>query len=238
MGLTPKGVVMTSTATRRSQQTIRTIAVVALLAIGLGLAMQIAVVAVKLIGGSGLPGITLMADLVQSITWSVVICVGVSIATAVSKGRKALAGLLGAAFAPLGIATAKAAQKATLEMLSALEQPSLLPFLTLGTLRAVQYGLLAWILTTLAEKEIRRPSPYLLAGLIIGLVGGGVVTGLTQLAATAERVSLGLPQFAGTLVSEIGSPLGCAFVILIGQILPQHIKTYSASLPTKAASPN
>lgn len=227
-----------SATTQQSQDLIRTTANVALLAIVLGLVMQVLVIAVRLAGGASFPGVAVIAEAMQSVTWSLFVCVGVSIATSVSKARKALAGLLGFVFAPLGLAAAKAVQRATLSLLDAIEQPVLMPVITLGTVRAIEYGLLAWILTTLAEREIRRPGPYLLTGGAIGLVGGIILTALTQRAAIAEGTPLGIGQIAGTLVSEIGSPLGCALVILVGQILPQHAKALAGVAAGKKTSPD
>lgn len=227
-----------SAATLHSQQIIRTTALSAVLAIALGVFMQAAIISVKLLGGANIPGVAMAAGLVQSVTWSTVICVGVSIATSVSKGRKALAGLLGACFAPLGVATAKAMHKGTLELLSAVDQPAVLPLLMVGTVRALEYGLLAWILTSFAERDMRRPLPYLATGLSIGIVGGSVQTFLACQTHLANGVPLAMPQIAGTLVSEVGSPLGCAFVILVSQILPQHTKAYAVSRPVGGAAPN
>lgn len=213
------------------------IARIALLAILLGLLMQALVIFARLLGGGSLPGIGALADLVQSVTWALFVCIGVSIGVAIGKARKALAGLMGLVFAPAGLAVAKAAQKSTLTLIDAMEQPVVAPLATVGLIRAVEYGLLAWTLTVLAEREVSRAPPYLLAGAITGIVFGGGLVALTGQTLRAADQVFALPQMVGMLVNEIGTPLGCALVIFIGQIVPQHFKTYAQRLPAGQRAP-
>ncbi|UXN75084.1 hypothetical protein N8D56_09275 [Devosia sp. A8/3-2] len=77
-------------------------------------------------GGGAFPGVSIFADSVQTVTWSVLVCTGVAIGVTVSKARKAPAGLMGLLFAPLALAVAKAGQKAMLALIGALEQPAAL----------------------------------------------------------------------------------------------------------------
>lgn len=148
-----------------------------------------------------------MADVANSVTWSFFVCTGVAIGVSIGKARKALAGLIGFLFAPIAIAAAKAMQKAVIVAIDAVESVALLPVTTLGLVRAVEYGLLAWLLTVMTEREIARPLPYLGIGTGIGLFFGIALALLTRASALAAGTDLTAQQLAGTLMNEIGSPI-------------------------------
>lgn len=218
----------------KAQAELRRIATVALLSIALGFFMQVLILASRLLAGAALPGITILADLAQGITWSFFVCTGVAIGVAIGKARKALAGLMGVIFAPLGIALSKSAQKAMLVALDAAEQPALLSLTTIGLVRAVEYGILAWVLAIFAEKELSRPLPYLGVGAAVGIVFGVILAALTWVSLEAAGKAFTAPQLAGTLVNEIGSPIGCAFIVFIGQLVALNFKIYKAHVPAAA----
>lgn len=224
----------------QARATIRTLALIALLGVGLGFVMQALIIAARLVGGAAFPGVSIFADLVQTVTWSVLVCTGVAIGVTVSKARKALAGLMGLLFAPLALAVAKAGQKAMLALIGAIEQPAALSLATIGIVRAFEYGLLAWFLALLTEKEVIRPGPYLGIGAAIGITFGSVLFWLTYSATLAENAELGTPQILGMLVNEVGAPAGCAFVIYLGQLASQSssvLKKHQPATSTTAGSP-
>jgi hypothetical protein len=213
---------------RRAQGELRSIAIVALLAIGLGLVMQMLIVTARLLAGGAFPGIAGLADVANGVTWSFFVCTGVAIGVSIGKARKALAGLIGFLFAPIAIAAAKAMQKAVIVAIDAVETVAVLPVTTLGLVRAVEYGVLAWVLAVLAEREVARPLPYLGVGTGVGLVFGISLALLTRASALAAGTDLTAPQIAGTLMNEVGSPIGCAFLIFIGQLVSRNFKIYKA----------
>jgi hypothetical protein len=224
----------------QARVTIRRLALIAILGVGLGFVMQALVIAARLLGGGAFPGITIFADLVQTVTWSVLVCTGVAIGVSVSKARKALAGLMGMLFAPLALAVAKAGQKAMLALIGAIEQPAALSLATVGVVRAFEYGLLAWLLALLTEKEVIRPGPYLGIGAAIGVTFGSILFWLTYSATIAEGAQLAMPQILGMLVNEIGAPAGCAFLIYIGQLAGHSftvLQKHRPTTPTAAGSP-
>jgi hypothetical protein len=220
--------------TEQAQSQIRAVATVALLAIGLGFIMQALVLITKSQAGANIPGATIFADTAQSVTWSVFVCTGVAIAVSIGKARKVLAGLIGFLFAPLSVAMAKASQRAMLTLLDALEQPALVPLATVGLVRALEYGMLAWLLTLLAEREIKRPWPYIWVGTSIGLVFGIALTLLAHSATLAKGLDPNIAQLAGTLVNEVGSPIGCAVLIYIGQLVSHNFTLYKRHAPKPA----
>jgi hypothetical protein len=73
---------------------------VAWLAIALGLLMEILLLVLGGTLGEALRLRPLVADLVKNITWSVFVCVGLAIGTAVVKARVPVMGVLGLLSAP------------------------------------------------------------------------------------------------------------------------------------------
>lgn len=214
---------------------IERIATIAILAVGFGFAMQALVLATRLLAGGTAPEKVFVADLTQGVTWSLFVCTGVAIGVAVGRARKFLAGIFGLVFAPLGIAAAKASQKAVTALTNAVDKPDLVPLVTLGSVRAVEYGLLAWLLAILAEKEIARPGPYLGVGAITGVVFGGL---LVFLSTTTGATPPTTAQLAGMIVNEVGFPIGCALLIFLGQLVARNLviyKRHSVSQPESLA---
>lgn len=110
-----------------------------------------------------------LGELAGSVAWSVIVCTGVAIGVSVGKARAALAGAIGMLFAPLALAGAKAAQKVMASLVEATVQPAVFSLATLSVVRALEYGLLAWMLTLLTERKAVRLMPYLLAGAGVGI---------------------------------------------------------------------
>lgn len=207
------------------QGAIRRIALVAALGVGLGLLIQLVIVCLRLIGGVS-PSLLALADLAQAVTWSVLVCTGVAIGMAIGKARTALAGVFAAFFAPLSMAAAKAMQKVIGSLLGALEQPALLSMATIGVVRALEYGILAWLLAWLSERKERRMHPYLLAGGGVGVLFGGFIVALSILSTTGEN-EMGILKISTLATSEVGAPLGCAAVIYITQLVATQARLWA-----------
>ncbi|KXF75029.1 hypothetical protein ATN84_20285 [Paramesorhizobium deserti] len=207
----------TPTSPGQAKRSLHQVAIVAFLAIFLGFFMQGLILASKLITGNAFPGISFLADLAQGVTWSFFVCTGVAVGLFLSKARAALSGIIAFIFAPAAVSLAKASQKVMLNLLQIADKPGFLSLGTISILRAVEYGLLAWLLAKLIEKNAHQPSLYVGAGLIVGLVFGGAIIALTIQAAAAAGTPQQLSQMMGSLVNEIGSPIGCAVLIYIGQ---------------------
>jgi hypothetical protein len=203
---------------------LKRIAIIALCAIALGFAMQGLILVVKMSSGAPFPGARLLVDLAQGVTWSFLVCTGVGIGTSIMKARAALVGLLGLICAPLAIAAAKSSQKVMASMVGAADQPVILSLATISGLRAIEYGLLGWWLGTLARREVSRAVPYLSAGALLGVTFGGAIAVLTYHVAVSKGLAPALPQILGTVVNEVVFPIGCAFVIYIGQLISQHVR--------------
>jgi len=155
------------------ERALKKLAVIALLAIALGFAMQGLILAGKLAGGSALPGAAILVDLAQGVTWSFLVCAGLGIGTSVARGRAVLGGVIAMICAPIAIAGAKSSQKVMAGLIGAAEQPAALSLATISVLRAIEYGVLGWLLTWLVLRTETRPLPYL-----AGDCGGRAVRGL------------------------------------------------------------
>jgi hypothetical protein len=190
------------------------IALVALLSVALGFVMQGAVIGLTLWGG-GLAG-SALASAAGGVSWAVLVCTGLGVATLLTRGRPLLAGLLAALIAPTSLALAKACQKVVAGWLGAAQSQAVLSLGTVSLLRAVEYGLLGWLLGRLVARGKERAAPYLAAGVLTGVVFGGAITVLNWYAASVAGTPLTAAKLASTVVNEMVFPVGCAVVIYLG----------------------
>jgi len=198
---------------------VKRIALIALMSILLGFAFQGAILAVKLSGGAAPAATTVIADLAQGVTWSVLVCVGVGIVTSVSKARPLIAGLLSLLVAPLAVALAKSSQKVMAGLISAAEQEAMLSLSAMSSLKAVEYGFLGWLLARLVQKSEIRATRYFGTGAGIGAVFGGAIAWFGYQAALSKGIQPGAVQIAASLINEVLFPVGCAGVIYAGQLV-------------------
>lgn len=200
-----------------ASRTVRKIVTIAWVAILLGFAMQALVLSARVSAGGQLSGIRFLTDLVQGITWSVLVCFGVSMGTVLVKLRAVLAGVLAAICTPVAIGAANAGQKVMAASLGAVGQPAAVPLVVIAVVKAVEYGLLGWLLGRMVLRGAKGPAPFLLAGAATGLVFGGTITALTWQALSAGGGVPELPRMVGVGVNEVLFPIGCALVIFLAQ---------------------
>jgi len=203
---------------------LRRVATAALLAILLGFLMQALILGAKLMTGGSLPGLALFLDIAQGVTWSFLVCAGVSVATALTQGRVILAACLAALFAPIALALAKSAQKVMAHLIGAVSEPGVLSLTTIGIFRAVEYGILGLVLAVLVQRKEARAWPYLGTGAAVGLLVGGSFVGLSLHAAAAAGAEPATSQIAAMIVNEVFFPIGCALVIFISQWVGRSLK--------------
>ncbi len=187
---------------------------VAWMSILLGFAVEMILLAVAagMSGGLGKPA-PFVADLIQKVSWSFLICVGIAIGTAAAKVRPAVMGGLGLVAAPAAFAAAKAAHKgaaAALGLAGLAAGPS--PLL-IALLKAAQYGVFGYLLGRLSNRPGSSFSSYAATGLGIGVVFGGVITAAIALAGATGSglVVRGL--------NELIFPLGCSLVLYVADAL-------------------
>ena len=174
--------------------TLQRMVMVAWLAILLGLVM----LGLSLAGRASVgthPTLTQIAvELSQGITWSFFVCAGVGLGTALAKARAALRRPGRRDHRATRMGLAKGSQKVMGSALGAADKPVIMSLMTLGMLRAVEYGLLGWALAWLVSRQESRAWHFVLAGALAGLVFGGSITWLTIAIATAKDMAMAPPQ--------------------------------------------
>lgn len=188
------------------------------LSILLGLAVELVLVAVTAGSGGTVQGRAVLADSVQKVSWSVLVCVGLAFGTVASQLRAGLSGLAGLLAAPLAFTLARAAHKSAAQ---ALDLPPMAPSgpspALLATLKGVEYATLGVVLVWIAKRPWGGMAAHGAAGAIIGTLFGGTIISLTVAAAQA-------PVSAATLlariVNEILFPVGCALVLYVAGAFP------------------
>jgi hypothetical protein len=207
--------------------TLQRMVMVAWLAILLGLVMQGLSLAGRTSVGAHPTLTQIVVDLSQGITWSFFVCAGVGLGTALGKARAALGGLVGVITAPLAMGLAKGSQKVMGSALGAAEKPVIVSLMTLGVLRAIEYGLLGWALAWLVSRQESRAWHFVLAGGLAGLVFGGSITWLTIAIATAKDMVMAPPQIIATALNEMVFPIGCALVVYMALRVGRQLKLVS-----------
>jgi hypothetical protein len=200
------------------------LALISVLAIALGFAMQGLILATKLASGGPFPGVLFLGHLAQGVTWPFFVCSRVGIGISPSKARAVMAGLISMIFAPIAVAAAKSSQKVMTGLIGAADQPAVLSLATISVLRAIQYGILGWLLATLARKGVERPLPYFAAGSAVVVFLGGAIAALTYHTAVTNGLTPGLPKIASSIVNEVLAPIGCAMVIYFGLVVGRNLK--------------
>lgn len=198
---------------------LRKLALIALMSVALGLAIQFLIIVARMLADGPWRGIALVADAAQGVTWALLVCTGVGIGTSIMRARAQIVGLLGALFAPVAVAAAKGSQSFVTSVLELPDQQAILSVGTVGFVRAAEYAVLGFLLGTLARRGEARLSRYLGGGALVGLVMGGGVMALTAWTAAGAGIAYGGPQIAVGIVNEVLFPIGCALVVYGGQLV-------------------
>lgn len=214
-----------------AERALRFVAIFAILSIALGFAMQGLIIIARLTSGGSTGSAQFIADMAHSVSWSALVCIGIGISTTLVRARASIVGLIGLIAAPIGLAFAKSSQKVVAGIVGASNQPAVLSLSTISILRAIEYGILGWLLATLVKKGVMRAMPFLTSGAVVGLIFGGAIAGLTFYVAASSGNPLPPPRIAATLVNEIALPFGCAVVIYVGQLISRSMRVIATSPP-------
>ena len=185
---------------------------VAWLAILLGLMIEVLLLVLGGALGDVLGLRPLVADLVRSISWSVFVCVGLAVGTAVAKARVPLMGTLGLLSAPLAFEASRVLHKGTLEALAASGEiaSGASSTLLVAVIKGLEYGCLGLAIGWVGTRPWGGAAAHAAMGLAIGVVFGGAILAIALVSApeppaTADLVSRG--------VNEILFPVGCSLVL-------------------------
>ena len=191
---------------------------VAWLAVGLGLIIE-AILIILAVGFAGTLGMgKIVADLVQRISWSVIVCVGLAFGKAASKGKAAWMGLSGLFGAPIAFSVAGTLHKSASTALKLAEQSSESGFpFAIAALKGIEYAVLGILLAWLGKKTSAGAVSYAGTGLGIGLV---FATAIAYSSGAQHMTSGGISMF----INEVVFPVGCALAIFGADVLGKRIK--------------
>ncbi len=194
----------------------RTLLNVAWLSVLLGLGMEILLILAAAYFKSDNETAAIVADAVQKVSWSTLVCSGVAVGMAAGKMRPQAMGLAGLIAAPVAFYTAKVLHKSASQALSIAGQaatggPS--PVLIV-TLKAMEYAVLGALIGYISKKPALSLWHNLLAGLLIGVVFGGTIVYLMVTMATEPLAPLGIVT---RCINEIIFPVGCSAVLFAAQ---------------------
>ena len=146
---------------------------VAWLAIILGLVMELLLLLASAFGG-GLGLKPFVADLVENVSWSVFVCAGLGIGTAVVNARIPVMGFLGLLSAPLAFEASRVLHKGVLEALAVTGGggDDLSPLLV-AVIKGLEYGCLGLGIGWVSQRRWGGALAHLAVGLLVGLVFGG-----------------------------------------------------------------
>lgn len=193
---------------------------VAWLAILLGLAMEVLLLIASSFGdflGFG----TLVADLVKSVSWSLVVCAGLAVGTTVSKIRVPLMGVLGFFAAPLAFEVSRVLHKGTLGALSVEGTIATGPSpLLVALIKGIEYGCLGLAIAWIGGRAWGGIVAHGAVGLIVGTIFGGAILGLQYGSAPASLSAAALLPGA---VNEIVFPVGCSLVLFSSKVVGERM---------------
>ena len=187
------------------------------LAVLLGLTIEVILVVLAAGFGTLKGAYPVLADLVQKISWSAIVCLGIAVATMAQKARGSLMGLAGLLAAPFAFVVARSLHKGAIAALgvaaAARPGPSLI---LIGLLKGLQYGSFGLALNWVEKKPWGKLAAYLATGLAAGVVFGGMMLALVIQAAPQMPP---FPVLVSSATNEVLFPVGCALVIYVSKIM-------------------
>lgn len=189
---------------------------VAWLSIVLGLLLELALVLYALAAGQAGRPQPFLADLVQKVSWGLIVCVGVAFGTTASQAPETKAGLLGLISAPVGFLAARSLHKAVGAALGVAGAAAGVSPLLIGALKAVQYGLFGALLGWFSQQAWGRLPAHLIAGIAFGVTFGLTMVLMMEVGALEPTPPVGLVSRG---LNELIFPVGCAAVVYAGSVL-------------------
>ena len=183
---------------------------VAWLAVILGLVMEVLLLALGGALGDALGLKPFVADLVRNVSWSVFVCAGLAVGTAVVKARAPVMGLLGLVSGPLAFEISRVFHKGTLEALAITGGGGgdLSPTLV-AVIKGIEYGCLGLGVGWVSQRRWGGAAAHVVVGLLVGLIFGGAELAL---AAGATPPPPAADLFVES-INEVLFPIGCSVVL-------------------------
>ncbi len=206
---------------------------VAWLAILLGLLLQLALLLVAVgFGTAPSPG-SLLAETLKTVSWSLLVCVGVALGRVAAKGQVPLEGVTGLLAAPLALTAANTVQKGVAEAVDAAGVPAGPTPLWILAIKAAEYACLGLALNWVGRRAWHSALGHLAVGLLVGVVFGGLF--LAVVVHTAPT-PLSTPSLLAKGLNELLFPVGCALVVFIAEVLRTHLDPVAEDQPLKTGS--
>lgn len=203
--------------TKKSSDTVKSLLYVGWLAVLLGLTMEAILVALAAGFGTLKGANPVLADLVQKVSWSTIVCVGLAVGTTAKKARGPVMGLAGLLAAPLAFMVARSLHDGAKEALSVAADAGPGPSLILIViLKGFQYGSFGLALDWVAKKPWGGLSAHVATGLAVGVVFGGAMVALFVQAAPQTPPA---PALVSRAANECLFPIGCALVVYTSKIM-------------------
>jgi hypothetical protein len=212
-----------TSSTVKGPSLVATLLRVAWLSVLLGLGMEALLLLVA--AGSGLvPELrSIIADSVQKVSWSLIVCAGLALGTTVSSVlRTPLMGILGFLAAPAAFHVARTfhqSAKESLEITGNVTNVGTSVFI-LALIKGIEYACLGIAIGWIGRRPWGGLLSHVLVGLAIGILFGGTILAFTYVSAPEPPATAAL---IGRGVDEIVFPVGCSFVLFSAQVLSKRI---------------
>ncbi|CAN5460566.1 hypothetical protein BH10PSE4_BH10PSE4_29300 [soil metagenome] len=212
--------------TRDPSSFVKRLLAVVWMAILLGIALQLLILAAKSAMGAPWPGVKWLPDLLNGVTWAVLVCFGVVLGTLAARARTTAMGLLGLISAPLGFSVAKGLQRGLQSVLDAPIDKITPALMAVCAVKSLEYACLGAAVGWLIGRPRARIGHFVSAGAMAGVLFGGVTVWITAAIVKAKP-----PGVVGVAINELLFPIGCALVIYLATRALRHIALLKPELP-------
>ncbi|MBI3418771.1 MAG: hypothetical protein HY053_01370 [Proteobacteria bacterium] len=146
--------------------------------LGLGMEVLILVIAAFFHNSIGVKAV--VADLVQKISWSAIVCTGVAVGLGATRMRAQAMGVAGLIAAPVAFYSAKVLHKSVTQALALAPAAAAGPSpLLLAAIKGLEYAVLGYLVWMLGRRAGAKLRHHALLGLAVGVVFGGLIIYLT-----------------------------------------------------------
>jgi hypothetical protein len=183
---------------------------VAALSVGLALLLEVLQLVVGTLTGAGYGAPAVTRDLLLKVPWAFVVCLALWLAITLGSDRPATILVVGLVAAPIASLLARtAAELAHGYMASAAPAGVPSAFLVAG-LKGVEYACLGLIVLWLRRQDWSAAVHHAGAGLLVGLLFGGLLLFFTERSAADPLTTAALEAW---VVNELLFPAGCALIL-------------------------
>jgi hypothetical protein len=177
----------------------------------LGLSIESMLLAIQFLQGQLPESVRIVADTVQKISWSSLVCAILAAGQGVTRGKLAMAGVIGLLGAPVAFLLARSLHKAMLEILGGEAASAAIPWLG-AAIKGVEYALLGAAILWLAKRDYDW-KPYAFLGAAVGSVSYVLV--LLLLPAGGDPLQ--------RAIIEVVHPIGCALAVHATTRFSRHL---------------